>query len=856
MPSFKQLWFQLHWFVGITAGTVLIVLGLSGAVFSFHEEILDWLNPGTARVQARSDQAPMTPAQLLQTLRAQGEERVVQRITVHSEAGRSAQISFKPLKGQRRGETVFVNPYTAAQLPPQKGAQFFEWAQRLHRWLLLSRDDGKPITGTLAGLLVLLSLSGLYLRWPRKPMEWRSWLWLDMRLKGRSFLWNLHAVAGTLALLVYLVLAPTGMYWAFDGLRRTVDTWAGVPPRAAAATSAKPGREPAEPTPDLTSAWQSFQHLAPGWQFAQLRVPERTGAPVQIAWFDETAAHERARNQLRLTPEGRVQQDERYADLPVGRRAVGAIYPLHMGTYFGLPGRIIVTLAALMMPLFAITGWLLYLDRRRKTRALNGERRAWAGSSPAGQGQDSILVAYASQTGHAERLALRTAAALRDAGLATTLKPMAQLDTEQLRHHGRALFIASSFGDGEAPDSTRRFARALDAAAANPLTTLHYGLLALGDRQYTRFCGFGRALDHQLQRLAAQPIFPRIEMDGEDGKAWSAWQQMLSGHFRTARQLPDAPAAPVFAPWTLAERSLINPGSLGTPLHSLTLTPPAGLALDWRPGALVEICPRHAPQTIAAWLQQQALDGNAVVRWQGRSQPLQAALSASVLPQPGDLSADASAQAVADALQPLAARSYSVASLPADGHVRLLVRQARHDAGLGLASGWLTAYAAPGAALMLRLVDNRAFAPVDDAAAPSDVPAIFIGNGSGYAGLRGHLLARMRAGQHRNWLLFGERQQAHDGYAQAEACAWLQAGQLARADFVYSRDQAQRRYVQDGLRDAADLLRGWIDEGAVIFICGSLQGMAAGVDTVLQELLGRDPLDELIAQGRYRRDAY
>lgn len=858
MPSFKQIWFQLHWFVGITAGTVLIVLGLSGAVFSFHEEILDWLNPGTASVQARSDVPPMTPAQLLQTLRARGEERVVQRITLQPEAGRSAQVSFKPAKGQRRGETVFVNPYTGAQLPSQQGAEFFEWAERLHRWLLLSRDDGKPITGTLAGMLVLLSLSGLYLRWPRKPWDWRSWLWLDMRLKGRSFLWNLHAVAGTLALLVYLVLAPTGMYWAFDSLRRTVDGWAGIPPRAAAA--AKVEGKPAPLTPDLTTAWQSFQNLAPGWQFAQLRLPERAGAPVQIAWLDVSATHERARNQLRVALNGQIQHDERYADLPTARRAVGAIYPLHMGTYFGLPGRIIVTLAALIMPLFAITGWLLYLDRRRKARAVASERRtlgsAGASNPSSAPGRESILVAYASQTGHAERLALRTAAALRDAGLATTLKPMAQLDTEQLRHHGRALFIASSFGDGEAPDTTRRFARALDAATATPLTTLHYGLLALGDRQYTRFCGFGRALDHQLQRLGAQALFPRVEMDGEDSAAWTAWQQMLSSHFQTAAQLPDAPNAPAFAQWTLAERRLNNPGSLGTPLHSLTLTPAAGQALTWRAGALVEICPRHAPETIASWLQHQGLNGNTLVEWQGQLQPLQAALAASVLPQLGNLPAHAPAQTVADTLQPLAARSYSVASLPADGHVRLLVRQARHDAGLGLASGWLTAHAAVGSPVTLRLVDNMAFAPLDDGATAQDVPAIFIGNGSGYAGLRGHLLARMRAGQHRNWLLFGERQQAHDAYVEAETSDWLQAGHLVRADFVYSRDQAQRRYVQDGLRDAADMLRKWIDEGAVIFICGSLQGMAAGVDTVLKQVLGGNLLDELIAQGRYRRDVY
>src|SRR5256885_1923872 len=88
--TFKKIWFQLHWFVGITAGTVLIVIGLSGAVFSFHEEILGWMNPGTASVPARNA-APLAPPQVAQALREAGEQRVVQRITVFAEPGRSAQ---------------------------------------------------------------------------------------------------------------------------------------------------------------------------------------------------------------------------------------------------------------------------------------------------------------------------------------------------------------------------------------------------------------------------------------------------------------------------------------------------------------------------------------------------------------------------------------------------------------------------------------------------------------------------------------------------------------------------------------------------------------------------------------------
>ena len=89
-----------------------------------------------------------------------------------------------------------------------------------------------------------------------------------------------------------------------------------------------------------------------------------------------------------------------------------------------------------------------------------------------------------------------------------------------------------------------------------------------------------------------------------------------------------------------------------------------------------------------------------------------------------------------------------------------------------------------------------------------------------------------------------------------ELDAWLQDGHLARLDRTFSRDGDHKEYVQDRLRSAADELRAWLLDGAIVYVCGSLQGMAAGVDAVLLEVLGQEALDELRAQGRYRRDVY
>ena len=197
-------------------------------------------------------------------------------------------------------------------------------------------------------------------------------------------------------------------------------------------------------------------------------------------------------------------------------------------------------------------------------------------------------------------------------------------------------------------------------------------------------------------------------------------------------------------------------------------------------------------------------------------------------------------------------REYSIASLPQDGLLQLIVRQERHpDGSLGIGSGWLTEHAAVGTTISLRLRRNSGFHLPAEAC-----PLILLGNGTGLAGLRSLLKARIAQGQQRNWLFFGERNAEHDFYCRDELQGWLASGDLARLDLAFSRDQAQKIYVQDRLRESADELQRWLQDGAAIYICGSLQGMAAGVDQALIDILGADALEMLIEQGRYRRDVY
>ena len=433
-------------------------------------------------------------------------------------------------------------------------------------------------------------------------------------------------------------------------------------------------------------------------------------------------------------------------------------------------------------------GWLALsfgMWRARRNTSGNGTPLDTAGAD--------WLVVHASQTGGAEYLARRSAELLATGGLAARAVCISALDRAQLAAATRILFVASTYGEGDAPDTAARFAGRLMTTALD-LAHLHYAVLALGDTSYANYCGFGRQLDAWLDRQGATRLFDRIDVDRGDAHALAEWQHHV-GRLAGTQDAPDWDA-PAYADWRIVARTQLNAGSAGAPLYRIALAPADGPLPAWEAGDLAQVSPP---------------------------------------------------------LDPDHPREYSIASLPGEGRLELLVRlQTRDDGCLGAASGWLCTQAGEADVVRLRLRAHERFRLGANAARP----LIAIGNGSGLAGLRGLLKARIDAGRHDNWLLFGERNAAHDFLLRDELDAWRASGALAHLDLAFSRDGATRRYVQDVLREQAPRLLAWIERGAAIYVCGSLQGMAGGVHEALLATLGAPLLDALAAEGRYRRDVY
>ncbi|MDI3270890.1 PepSY domain-containing protein [Pseudomonas sp. MDT1-16] len=840
----KKTLFQLHWFFGISAGLVLALMGITGATVSFQDEILRALNPSVLQVE-KQVAGVLPPVELVEKIEGASGKKVAM-LWVETDSGNAARVSFTPPPGERRGEMRYFDPYTAEFMGDATGQDFFGLMLQLHRFLAMG-DTGRQITGACTLILVFFCLSGLYLRWPRQWKSWRAWLTLDWKKKGRSFNWDLHSVAGTWCLVFYLLAALTGLSWSYEWYKKGLTQLLSDSPQN---ERARDGRGPAPsgpaPTADYAVMWSSLYSAAgPALSAYNIRMPSVAGQPATVFYLLSSSPHDRALNQISLDPAtGIVKRHDRYSDKSLKAQLLTSIYALHVGSYFGIVGRIILTMTALTMPLFFVTGWLLYLDRRRKKRHAKEARK---GLAQPGSDAPAWLIGFASQSGFAEQLAWQTAGQLQAAGLPVKVQPLADVSEQDLRDSGNALFVVSTFGDGEAPDSARRFERKVLGQALS-LESLNYAVLGLGDRQYQHFCGFARRLHTWLGEHGGKTLFAPVEVDSGDPYALRHWQQQLA--LLTGQAPMDTWQAPSYDNWTLTRRERLNPDSTGSGVYLLGLTAPS--TSSWLAGDLVEVLPRNCPWAIEHFLDGLGIDGRATVTLDSLSQPLEQALASRQLPENRTHLVGLHAQALVNALVPLAMREYSIASIAADGILELIVRQELHpDGRLGVGSGWLTEQAPVGGTISLRVRRNSGFhLPAQP------VPMILLGNGTGLAGLRSLLKARIADGQQRHWLLFGERHREHDYLCRAELEEWLISGDLEKLDLAFSRDQAEKIYVQDRLRESAGELKKWLADGAVIYICGSLQGMASGVDHVLNEVLGITEVDRLIEQGRYRRDVY
>lgn len=371
------------------------MVGITGATMAFEDEIQASLNSHIMRVDASTTRR-LTPDELVARLQSVGDFGRASAVTMASDPSAAARIRFAGSEGGSRPSSVYVDPYDGHLLGSPRGEDFFATVRKLHRWLLLPGDGngiGRKITGSAAICLIVMLISGLVLRWPHRARSVKMWLKPNLGLRGRGLHRSLHAVIGTWVLPVYLVMTLTGLWYSFEWykaganwlLARPATATAAMqpkPPRGAAAdgkadTRPNPGNDKRASDPNgevkalaFDRVWTAFLEQE-GGQYAKalLTMPAGAGTAVRVRSWPQDSSLESVRDEFRIDAvTGRMISSDRYADKTFGERILASVLDIHRGAILGWPGKLAFMLAATMMPLFTVTGLLLYLSRRRHRR--------------------------------------------------------------------------------------------------------------------------------------------------------------------------------------------------------------------------------------------------------------------------------------------------------------------------------------------------------------------------------------------------------------------------------------------------------------------------------------------------------
>ncbi|MGQ4668525.1 assimilatory sulfite reductase (NADPH) flavoprotein subunit [Metabacillus halosaccharovorans] len=537
-----------------------------------------------------------------------------------------------------------------------------------------------------------------------------------------------------------------------------------------------------------------------------------------------------------------------------------------------------------------------------------------------------VTILYGSQTGNAQSLAEKSGKTLEERGYKVTVSSMSDFKPNNLKKVENLLIVVSTHGEGDPPDNALSFHEFLHGKRAPKLDDLRFSVLSLGDSSYEFFCQTGKEFDQRLEDLGGTRLYPRIDCDLDFDEPAAEWiegvyaglSEVQSASVESASAVAAAPAIESaysrtnpFKAEVLENLNLNGRGSKKETRHvELSLE---GSGLTYEPGDSLGVYPENDPELVELVLETTKWDGNQTVTVNKEEITLKEALSKkleiTVLTKPliekaAQLSSNeelkalvapekinelksyidgrdlidllrdfgpwnVSAQDFVAILRKMPSRLYSISSSLAANpeEVHLTIGAVRYEAHgrkrNGVASILTAERLQPGDTLPVYIQHNQNFKLPEN----PDTPIIMVGPGTGVAPFRSFMQEREEIGaEGKSWMFFGDQHFVTDFLYQTEWQKWLKDGVLTKMDVAFSRDTEEKVYVQHRMKEHSKELFEWLEQGAVVYICGDEKHMAHDVHQSLIDIiekeggLSREKAESYLADmqqtKRYQRDVY
>ncbi|MBQ4864560.1 assimilatory sulfite reductase (NADPH) flavoprotein subunit [Pseudoalteromonas sp. MMG013] len=566
-----------------------------------------------------------------------------------------------------------------------------------------------------------------------------------------------------------------------------------------------------------------------------------------------------------------------------------------------------------------------YLAANANTAALSGVVGQTA--TPAGDALP-LTILYGSQTGNAKGVATQLKEQAESRGLAVKLVSMSDYKTSALKKEKFVVVVVSTYGEGEPPEDAEALHTFIASKKAPKLDSTQIAVIGLGDSSYEFFCQTAIDFEERLVKLGAEVAFPRADLDVDYDEQAQQWitdalavfepqlqaQQSAGGNVVTMPfGVPTAASSqytkqnPFSAELSVVQKITGRDSSKDVRHVEISLE---GSDITYTPGDSLGVYFLNDEAQVDAILSTLGIVADAQVTLGKETLDIRTALiekleltqsypgfvekygqatgNSALLALVEDKAAmreyieprqvfdiilqnpaDITAQELADSCRKLQARLYSIASSQAEVEeevhltVGLVEFEAFGEQHFGGCSGYLAQRAEEGVSVKVFSEHNDNFRlPSDDT-----TPVIMVGPGTGIAPFRAFLQERdAREAQGDNWLFFGNPNFTQDFLYQVELQGYVKSGLLTHIDLAFSRDQAEKIYVQDRLREKGAAVFAWLEKGAHFYVCGDANRMAKDVHQALVDIVkahgGKDDeqaelyLKELRSANRYQKDVY
>jgi uncharacterized iron-regulated membrane protein len=379
----KVFFRRIHLYLSLAAGLVIFTACLTGAILVFEKDLQMALNKSRYYVPVQGEKQELDV--LVKHVKQTFPGHQVNAVKTYSALSRAAEVNIipqptkeanaasaaagKPEPRRQPGFTIFVNPYTGAILEKYSYREtFFYQVFALHRWLLGNESGiGKTIVGVSTFIFLFIILTGIILWWPKTKKILFQRLKIKSNAGWKRINHDLHLVLGFYSAIILFIFAFTGLAWSFEWFNNGIYKVTNSPIKPAAPPKSTVVPDAAQIS--FAAAYTAGKTVYPEAEFYNIAMPKGKEDAINITVLDKDAMHEGATHAVYVDQySGAI-----LGGLPFGERSLGAqvrstFKPVHTGSIWGTPSKIIAFIVCLFGTTFPVTGFIMWYNRTRKKK--------------------------------------------------------------------------------------------------------------------------------------------------------------------------------------------------------------------------------------------------------------------------------------------------------------------------------------------------------------------------------------------------------------------------------------------------------------------------------------------------------